>query len=200
YLGLRLSGKARHMEPLWQAADWEPGMRVTRHEARLRRAAIRESGLPGEVRCCLDDPWEFLEHQGEVFAAVVGHVEDREGGACPDAVNVAWLRRMVPDKADANCSRWPTNQIWRVVQVALFADAPTSARRLVRRRQWGEDVKALDRGQYGYLISWTPLLHPNGGQWTLSRALFEAATSLDAILTESTVVIFTSAGSMRFDR
>src|SRR5260370_21212538 len=49
----RLSGK-RHMEPIWQAAGWQPGVPVTRHEARLRRPAIHELGLPGELRSCLD--------------------------------------------------------------------------------------------------------------------------------------------------
>ena len=40
----RLRGK-RHMEPIWQAAGWTPGVPVTRHEARLRRTAVRELGL-----------------------------------------------------------------------------------------------------------------------------------------------------------
>src|SRR5262249_42658437 len=53
----RLSGK-RHMEPLWSAAGWQPGVPVTRHQARLRRPAIRELGVVGEARSCLDDPWE----------------------------------------------------------------------------------------------------------------------------------------------
>src|SRR5262249_32439924 len=66
----------------------------------------------------------------------------------------------------------------RVVQTAQFAAAAAAVRRLVRRRQRGEDVRVLDRGQYGYLLSRTALLHPNGGEWTLSRALGEAARSL----------------------
>jgi len=37
----RLAGK-RQMEPIWEAAGWQPGVPVTRHEARLRRPAIRE--------------------------------------------------------------------------------------------------------------------------------------------------------------
>ncbi len=44
-----LRGK-RHMEPIWQAAGWTPGVPVTRNEARLRRKAVRELGFVGEVR------------------------------------------------------------------------------------------------------------------------------------------------------
>jgi hypothetical protein len=171
----RLSGN-RHMEPIWRAAGWQPGVPVTRHEARLRRPAIHELGLPGEVRACLDDPWEFLDHKKAVFAAVVGHAE-----ACPDAVDVAWIRRVVPDGGDANRSRWPTDPIWRVVQGAIFADAPAEVRRLIRRRQRGADVAVLDTGQFGYLVSRVAQLHPNGGEWTLSRALGEALPALEAV-------------------
>ena len=99
----RLRGK-RHMEPIWQAAGWQLGISVTRNEARLRRKAVRELGLVGEVRACLDDPWECLTHLSAIFAAVVGHAED-----CPDAVDVAWVRRVIPQEDDSNRSRWPTD-------------------------------------------------------------------------------------------
>ncbi len=68
-----------------------------------------------------------------------------------------------------------------MVQSATFADAPTEARRLIRRKQRGYDVKVLDHGQYGYLASRTAILHSNGGQWTLSRALGEALPQLEAV-------------------
>jgi hypothetical protein len=96
---------------------------------------------------------------GAIFAAVVGHAE-----ACPNAVDVAWLRRVVPNEHDRNHSRWPTDPVWRVVQGATFAEAPADARRLIRRRQRGSDVAVLDRGLYGYLVSRVALGHPNGGQ------------------------------------
>jgi hypothetical protein len=168
----RLRGK-RHMEPLWQAAGWQPGVPVTRHEARLRRPAVRELGFVGETSSCLDDPWDCLTHLAAIFVAVVGHAEE-----CPDTLDAAWVRRVVPEAGDANRSRWPTDPVWQVVQSATFAEAPADARRLIRRRQRGADVGVLDRGQYGYLISRTALLHPNGGQWTLSRALGETARAL----------------------
>jgi hypothetical protein len=174
-LQARLSGK-RHMEPIWAAAGWAKGTPVTRHEARLRRPAVRELGLPHDLRPCLDDPWEFLSHQKDVFAAVVGRAEE-----CPDAVDVAWIRRVVPEKSDSRRSRWPTDPVWRVVQSATFAEAPAEARRLIRRRQRGHDTKKLDQGQYGYLASRTAILHPNGGQWTLSRAIGEALPQLEAV-------------------
>jgi hypothetical protein len=171
----RLSGK-RHMEPIWLAAGWQSGVPVTRHEARVRRPAVRELGLVGEVRSCLDDPWEFLGQKKDVFAAVVGRSEP-----CPDATDVAWIRRVVPDADNANRSRWPTDPVWRVVQGAIFAAAPAEARRLIRRRQRGANVSVLDRGQFGYLVSRVAHLHPNGGEWTLSRALGGALPALEAV-------------------
>jgi hypothetical protein len=171
----RLSGK-RHMEPIWASSGWQAGTAVTRHEARLRRTAIRELGLPGDMTSTLDDPWEFLQHIKDVFGAVVGRSE-----ACPDAVDVAWIRRVVPDQQDSNRSRWPTDTAWQAVQGATFADAPAEARRLIRRRQRGADLAVLDRGLYGYLVSRVALRHPNGGEWTISRALGETQQALDAL-------------------
>ena len=96
-------------------------------------------------------------------------------------MDVAWIRRVVPEETDSRRSRWPTDPVWRVVQSATFADGPAEARRLIRRKQRGHDVKVLDHGQYGYLASRTAILHPKGGQWTLSRALGEALPQLEAV-------------------
>jgi hypothetical protein len=95
-LQAQLRGK-RHMEPIWQAAGWTPGVPVTRNEARLRRKAVRELGFVGEARSCLDNPWECLTHLSAIFAAVVGHAEE-----CPDATDVAWIRRVIPQEGDTN--------------------------------------------------------------------------------------------------
>ncbi len=64
---------------------------MARHEVRIRRRAIRQLGLPNDVRPCLDDPWECLTHQKNLFNAVVGRSDD-----CPDAIDVAWIRRVIP--------------------------------------------------------------------------------------------------------
>ncbi|HLY30274.1 MAG TPA: hypothetical protein VKQ36_04555, partial [Ktedonobacterales bacterium] len=53
----------RYMEPIWAANGRQSDERVTRHELRLRREVFRELRLPGNVTPCLDDPWQFLEHQ-----------------------------------------------------------------------------------------------------------------------------------------
>jgi hypothetical protein len=116
------------MEPIWAAAGWAPGVPVTRDEVRLRRRAMRELGLPNEVRSCLDDSWECLGHQKDLCNVVVGRAK-----ACPDATDVAWIRRVLPDEQDSNQSRWPTDPVWRIVQSAKFQDAPAEARRLIRR-------------------------------------------------------------------
>ena len=94
------------------------------------------------ARPCLDNPGELLEHQKDVFGAVVGRAKE-----CPDAVDVACIRRVVPEESDARRSRWPTDPVWRVVHSAAFAEAPAEARWLVRRRQCGHDTKRLDLGK-----------------------------------------------------
>ncbi len=168
----RLSGK-RHMESLWRAQGWTPGEGVTRHEARLRRDALRVLRLPGETQPCLDDPWQFLEHKQDVWAAVVGQVD-----GCPEAVSVAWIRRVAPDAGDANRSRWPTDPTWRVVQAASFSTASTAVRRLIRRQQRVHDIERLDRQTYGLLVSRVAERHPEGGQWAVSMALSEVVPAL----------------------
>jgi hypothetical protein len=98
-------------------------------------------------------------------------------------VDVARIRRVVPEESDSRRSRCahPTDPVWRVVQSATFADAPAEARRLTRRKQRGHNTKVLNHGQYGYMASRTAILHPEGGQWTLSRALGEALPALEAV-------------------
>src|SRR5262249_775900 len=107
--------------------------------------------------------------------AAVSRAED-----CPKAVDVAWIRRVASDGGDTKHSRWPTNPVWQLVQSATFANAPTEARRLIRRQR-GTDVAVLDRGQFGCLVSRVALRHPNGGEWIVSRALGEARAALDAL-------------------
>ena len=97
-------------------------------------------------------------------------------------VDVAWIRRVIPD-ADTNRSRWPTDPVWQLVQTAPFTDAPTKARRLMRREQHVHAVEQLDAGAYGYLVSRTALLHPKGETFDVSmglRGFFEALTKIAA--------------------
>ena len=116
-LQARLSGK-RHMEPIWVASGWQIGTPVTRHEARLRRPAVRELGLPHDLRSCLDDPWEFLEQQKDVFAAVSAarRAVPRRGG-----------RRLAPPRGGRG---------ERLAPLAL-ADRPRMACRAVRHLRGG---------------------------------------------------------------
>jgi hypothetical protein len=179
----RLRNK-RFMEPIWRATGWDGKSSVIRHEARLRRDALRTLGLPPEIHGSLDDPWTFLDHVGEVWRYVVGqppHPDGASGCATTAShVDVAWIRRVIPD-ADTNRSRWPTDPVWRLVQSAPFTDAPTKARRLMRREQRVHAVEQLDAGAYGYLISRTALLHPHGETFDVSmglRGLVEALTKV----------------------
>jgi hypothetical protein len=182
----RLRNK-RYVEPIWRAAGWGDTTSVIRHEARLRRDALRTLGLPTEIQGTLDDPWTFLEHIGEVWGYIVGQApspndETTKCGAIASQVDVAWIRRVNPD-ADSNRSRWPTDPVWQLVQAAPFTDAPTKARRLVRREQHVHAVEQLDAGAYGYLVSRTALLHPKGETFDVSmglRGFFDALTRIAA--------------------
>jgi hypothetical protein len=175
----------RFMEPIWCAAGWDGTASVIRHEARLRRDALRTFGLPTNVQGSLDDPWTFLQHIAEVWGYVVGqapHGDDVSANCAMSGsqVDVAWIRRVTPD-ADTNRSRWPTDPVWQLVQTAPFTDAPTKARRLMRREQHVHAVEHLDAGAYGYLVSRTALLHPKGETFDVSmglRGLFQALTKI----------------------
>ncbi len=178
----RLRNK-RFMEPIWRAAGWDGKASVIRHEARLRRDALRTLGLPADVQGRLDDPWAFLDHLAEVWGYVVGQasttIDGTAGCATTDSpVDVAWIRRVIPD-TDINRSRWPTDPVWQMVQAAPFADASTKSRRLMRREQHVHAVEHLDAGAYGYLVSRTALLHPKGETFDVSmglRGFFDALT------------------------
>src|SRR5262249_46025280 len=148
----RLKGK-RHMEPLWKAADWDGAAPVTRHEARLVREPIRELRVVGSDRANLDDPWEFLACAGDVVGSGVGRSE-----ACPGAVDVAWIRRVVPRAGESNRSRWDTDPVWSVVQRADFSPASLAARRLIRQRQRLHDITKVDQQLLGLLKTREALL------------------------------------------
>jgi hypothetical protein len=180
----RLRNK-RFMEPIWRANGWDGTGSVIRHETRLRRDALRTLGLPIDVQGSLDDPWTFLEHLGDVWAYVVGQPprDTATASNCATAtsqVNVAWIRRVVPE-ADTNRSRWPTDPVWQLVQTAPFTDAAAKARRLIRREQHIHAVEQLDAGVYGYLISRTALLHPQGETFDVSMGLQGLMQSLTKI-------------------
>ncbi len=180
----RLKGK-RHMEPLWKAAGWDGREPVTRHEARLVREPIRElraaagdtvretvtQPMVGEVG---DDPWVFLDQLQGVWASMVG----RADGA-PEAVDVAWIRRVVPREGESNRSRWDTDPAWRVVQAAQFTPAPLSARRLVRRRQREHDVRRLNLHLLGVLEAREAVLHPDPAGRDVSLALRDVVVPLE---------------------
>jgi hypothetical protein len=175
------------MEGIWRAAGWDGAGSVIRHEARLRRDALRTLGLPVDVQGSLDDPWTFLDHLAELWGYTVEQVphtntSSETCAATASEVDVAWIRRVNPD-ADTNRSRWSTDSVWQMVQAAPFTDAPTRARRLMRREQHVHAVEQLDAGAYGYLVSRTSLLHPKGETFDVSmglRGLFDALSKIAA--------------------
>jgi hypothetical protein len=176
----RLSGKS-HMEPIWRANGWDGAAPVTRHEAQLRRDALRALGVPDRDAAAFDDPWAMLDHLQDLYGYVVGRAS-AEGAAtdCPHEVDVAWLRRVIPDPGEANRSRWPTDPTWAVVQAATFADAPAAARRLVRREVRSDRIERRDRGAYGLLASRTALAFSDLKHWSLSFALKQLYKAFEA--------------------
>jgi len=177
----RLKGK-RHMEPLWKAAGWDGREPVTRHEARLVREPIRElcaagaggGGGSNDDRALLDDPWRFLDEVPGIWARMVGRAD-----TCPEAVDVAWLRRVAPREGESNRSRWDTDPVWRVVQAAPFAPAPLTSRRLIRRMQQRHDVRTVDRGLLGLFKRREALLHADPTGRDLSLAVRDAVAGLE---------------------
>jgi hypothetical protein len=168
-----------YMEPLWAAAGWQREEPVTRTEVRLRRPAFRALRLPNvsDVRA-LDNPWTMLDHLDAIFATVVGVADE----VCPDAVNVSWLRLVVPSEEETNHARWETDPTWRVIQAAPFtpasASALTPARRLIRRTEHVRCAEQLDGILYGLLVRRVAELHPQGEQWDVSRAVGDVAPAL----------------------
>ncbi len=171
----RLKGK-RYMEPVWKAAGWDGREPVTRHEARLVREPIRELCAAGssDDRALLGDPWRFLEEVPGIWARMVGRAD-----SCPEAVDVAWLRRVVPREGESNRSRWDTDPVWRVVQAAPFVPAPLDCRRLIRRIQQRHDVRMVDRGLLGLLKRREALLHADPTGRDLSLAMRDAVVGLE---------------------
>jgi hypothetical protein len=163
------------MQPLWEASGWQREEPVTCCEVRLRREALRTLRLPElPERRALDDPWQLLAHLPALFATVVGQPEE----GCPDAVNVAWLRLVVPNEEESNHARWETDPLWREVQSPAFAVSPAPARRVIRRREHTRFAEQLDGIVYGLLARRVAELHPAGEEWDISRALGDVAPAL----------------------
>jgi hypothetical protein len=172
-----------YMEPLWAAAGWPREEPVTRCEVRLRREAIRALRLSNLLDArALDNPWIMLDHLEAIFATVVGVADE----PCPDAVNVSWLRLVVPSDQETNHARWETDPTWRVIQAAQFTPAPAlaQARRLIRRTEHVRCAEQLDGILYGLLVRRVAELHPEGEQWDVSRALGNVAPVLAELATQ----------------
>jgi hypothetical protein len=167
----RLRGKS-HMEAIWRANRWDGKAPVTRHEARLRRDALRTLGIPESQLADFDDPWQMLEHQQDLYGYVVGRpTATTVATDCPQVVDVAWLRRVVPMPEESNRSRWPTDPVWSVVQAPQFTDVPTEVRHLIRREVRSQRIEQRDRGGYGLLVSRTALAFADPKYWNLEYAI-----------------------------
>jgi len=115
-----------------------------------------------------------LEGIPSIWARKVGRAD-----ACPEVVDVAWLRPVVPREGESHRSRWDTDPVWRVVQAATFSPPPLAARRLIRRRQQRYDVRMVDRGLLGLFKRREALLRADPGGRDLSLAMRDAAAALE---------------------
>lgn len=167
----RLRGKS-HMEAIWKANGWDGKAPVTRHEARLRRDALRTLGIPESQLAEFDDPWQMLDRLQDLYGYVVGRpTATTVAMDCPQVVDVAWLRRVVPDPHEANRSRWPTDPVWAVVQAPQFTDVSAEVRQLIRREVRSQHIAQRDRGGYGLLVSRTALAFADPKFWNLEYAM-----------------------------
>jgi hypothetical protein len=114
----------------------------------------------------------MLGHQQEIFGYVVGRPSTITAATdCPQEVDVAWIRRVVPDPSEANRSRWPTDPVWTVVQTPTFTDAPAEVRRLIRREVRSHQIAKRDRGAYGLVVNRTALAFADPKHWNLEYAI-----------------------------
>jgi hypothetical protein len=123
----------------------------------------------------LDDPRVFVQYLPEIMALMVGKPAE-----CPDAVEVAWLRRVEPQDEDTNHSRWPTDAAWRVVQAAKFTYASKEVRQLTREVQTTHAIDKRVQGVHGGLISFAALIDDDAEHWDLSHAVREVIPWLEA--------------------
>jgi hypothetical protein len=99
--------------------------------------------------------------------------------ACRDAVNVAWLRLVVPNEEETNHARWETDPLWRVVQSSTSSTASAAAQRLICCREHTRCAEQLDNIFYGLLARRVAELHPAGEEWDISRAVGDVAPALE---------------------
>jgi hypothetical protein len=104
----RTSGK-RWMEAIHLAGGWHLGMPLTRVEARFRRGVLRELATNAKAQGTppahwFNDPWECLDHLQDLWAYFAGLPPEADDA--PDLTHRGWMRLVVSDTDDANCSRW----------------------------------------------------------------------------------------------
>jgi hypothetical protein len=144
----RLSGK-RWMQPIHEKGGWQPGMTLTRVEARLTREVFRElvEVLPDRAASWVDDPYQLLAHLNDAWGVVVGLPERVD--FAPDVYGRGWLRLVTPDGEDMRKRRWPVDPVWKVVQSVTFNDRLPVA--LTRRKRIVHDLEQVDAELYGLL-------------------------------------------------
>jgi hypothetical protein len=123
-LQVRRSGK-QWMLAFHRCGGWTPDMPLFRIEGRLiegrlTRAIFREiaAGLGRSKGDWCDDPWKALDHLSDFWGYFAGLPPEHDHA--PDATHRGWLRLTAPQAGASNCSRWPTDRVWQLVQRACF--------------------------------------------------------------------------------
>ncbi|MBA3824248.1 MAG: hypothetical protein H0X24_10195 [Ktedonobacterales bacterium] len=140
------------MREIHKAGGWEPGMLLTRIEMRYRRRIMNELevayGTEKGARW-YDDPYVALDHLGEMWAFGVGFPPEYD--LLPDVTHRGWMRLAMPDPNDPNCTRWPTDPLWEVVQRVPFAQQLPKPLR--RAKKVNPDLDKIDAEIRGLLVS-----------------------------------------------
>jgi hypothetical protein len=146
-LEARRSGK-RWMEAIHRAGGWTPEMPLFRVEGRFTREVFREmaAGLGLERGDWCDNPWKALDHLRDFWGYFVGLPPEHDHA--PDATHRGWLRLAMPSAKDDNCSRWPTDPAWEVVQRARFIQ-DSLPMPLQRAHRVMHDLGQIDAELYG---------------------------------------------------
>lgn len=111
---------------VWKANGWDGKAKVIRVEFRYKRACLNEMGI--------DEPYDMLDRLPNMWAYSTKK----------------WLRHTEPD-SDTNQTRWPTSDVWQVIQGASGEDDPQPE---VRIKKVELDTERSKAGFVGYASSW----------------------------------------------
>ena len=146
----------RHRRKPWmrvihEASGWQPGMLLTRIEARFKRPLLRtlQATLGGDRQArWFDDPWEAIAHYGDLWGYYAGLPAVHD--LAPDVTHRGYMRLTIPQE-DTNQSRWPLHPLWPVVQQVAFRPDPPLPLQVIK--EVAPDIEQIDAELFGLLVT-----------------------------------------------